>query len=234
MKTALVAVLLLGLMVAVPPAGADDFLADFQGFDWLWPDGECLNCPGQHYEAQGFVGSVNPTYLICDFVHNEYTFYLGNSLVFSSAEVYGTTVIAHYSGGTINFMEDSKTTGTPGVYNSGGYCDPLVDHPLFVDGNVILSGYFTSFDIIYDTALQNGSLVGVTNWNGGSQLGNLPVGQRTGWTFGAIGLPQTVPCGYHWQIDGNCVLQEPVPVRSSTWGEIKSSVFPTGRIGIRR
>lgn len=232
MKTALVAVLLLGLVAAVPPAGADDFLADFQGFDWLWPDEECISCPGQNYESAGFVGSVSPTYLICDFVNNEYTYYLGENLTFVSADVYGTTVIAHFTGGTIRLVADSKSTGTPAQYNVGGYCDPLVDLPAFIDGDVILSGYFTSFDIIYDTALEEGNLIGVTNWNGGSQLGNLPVNQRVGWTFGAMGLPQTAPCGYHWQIDGNCVLQEPVPVKSSTWGEIKSS-FSSGRIGFR-
>lgn len=222
MRTALTAALLLGL-VSASPARADVFLADFVGYDWTWPIPSCLDCPGNYYEAHGFMGPVNPTYLVLNTTDNEYTFALGVDLFFSDADTFGTTVVAHFVNGQINFYGDDKTTGTLAEYNRDTFCDPFYDRLAFVDGDNILSGVFTSMDIVFDTVSGNGNLAGLTDWVGGSQIGNIPVPQRTGWTFGSIGLntPQT-PCGYHWQIDGECYLAEPVPVQKSTWGSIKS------------
>ncbi len=224
MRTAVLATLLIGLATAAPPAKADVFLADFQGFDWTWPMPGCLDCTGQYYEAHGYIGSVNPTYLNFNYSANEYTFAIGQDLFFVSADTFGTTVVAHYTNGRIYFLCDSKTTGTTAQYNLGAFCDPFYDRLSFADGDTVLCGNFTSFDIVYDTTTGDGNLAGMTNWVSGSQIGNVPVGQRNGWTFGAIGISigASTPCGYHWQVDGNCVLPEPVPVENATWGSIKS------------
>lgn len=224
MKTAITAALLLGLAVAAPPARAEVFLADFQGFDWTWPIPNVLDVSGQYYEAHGFLGTVNATYITTNTAANEYTFSIGGDLFFTSADTFGTTVVAHYVNGEIGFYEDSKTTGTAATYDLEAACDPFFDRLVFADGTLILGGDFTSFDIVYEIPTGDGNLAGYTNWNTGSQLGNIPVSQRNGWTLGAIGIrvgPST-PCGYHWQIDGNCVLEEPVPVEEATWGQVKS------------
>lgn len=226
---------LLALVLSAPAAKADVFLADFQGYDWTWPSNNCLDCPNHYYEAQGFIGSVNPTFLTTNPVANEYTFVLGEDLFFASADTFGTIVVVNFVNGSIYFYEDSKTTGTAATYNLGAECDPFYDRLTFADGTNILSGDFSSFSIVFDTVTGDGNLAGLTDWNGGSQLGNVPVNQRSGWTYGAIGIRYVVgPCGYHWQIDGECYLQEAVPVRPSTWSEIKNSVGQSGRVTIRR
>ena len=150
---------------------------------------------------------------------------IGGDLFFASADTFGTTVVAHYTNGQIYFLCDSRTSGTLAQYDRGGFCDPFFDRLGFADGDTVLCGQFTSFDIAFDTVTGDGNLAGATNWVGGSQLGNIPLSQRNGWTFGAIGISigQSTPCGYHWQIDGNCFLPEPVPVENATWGSIKSS-----------
>lgn len=223
MRTALTAALLFSLAVAVPPAKADVFLADFQGYDFTWPLPSCLDCPGQYYEAQGFVGSVNPAYLTFNYGVNEYTFVLGNDLFFADADTFGTVVVSYYTAGDIDFYEDPIAGGTAGTYDLDALCDPFWDRLTFQDGTNVLHGEFTSFFIVNDTSTGNGNLEGVTDWTGGTQLGNIPVSQRTGWTFGAIGIRLgTSPCGYHWQIDGECYLPSPVPVTPTTWGDIKS------------
>jgi hypothetical protein len=224
MRTALAAALLLGLAVAVPPAHADDFLCDFTGYDWTWPLPNVLDQPGQYYELNSTVGAVNPTFLNFNFGANEYTLVLGNNLWFNSSQTFGTIVVAHYINGSIDIFCDPRNTGTAATYNYNGDCDPFEDRLTFVDGDpVVLHGDFTSFDIVFDTTTGDGNLAGLTNWTGGSQLGNIPPSQRTGWTFGATGIRVgTTPCGYHWQVDGNCVLQEPVPSQNTTWGDLKS------------
>jgi hypothetical protein len=223
MRTALTAALLLSLAVAAPPAEADEFLADFTGFDWTWPIPNQLDAVGQYYELNSIVGTVNPVYLTFDFTNNEYTLLLGDDLFYAGADHFGTTTVAHYTNGKIWIVEDSRAGGTAATYDLNGDCDPFFDRLTFIDGTVVLSGVFTAFDIIFDTVTGDGNLVGVTNWNGGTQLGNIPLGQRNGWTFGATGIrPGTMPCGYHWQVDGNCVLESPVPVQKTTWGAIKS------------
>lgn len=235
MRKAIVAAMLLSLAILPPAAKADEFLADFTGFDWTWPTNGCLDCPNQYYEAQGTIGAVNPAFLTINTVANEYTFILGDNLYFSDADTFGAIVVAHYVNGSIQFVEDSKTTGTAATFNYLSDCDPFYDRLTFADGDTILTGDFSSFDIVFDSGSGDGNLTGLTNWNGGSQLGNIPVGQRTGWTFGAIGIRAGItPCGYHWQVDGECYLQDPLNVQPSTWGQIKNLVGPNARVQIRR
>lgn len=223
MRTALTAGLLLALVVAVPTARADEFLADFTGYDWTWPLPNQLDAVGQYYELNSHVGTANPLYLTLDTSNNEYTLVLGDNLFFAGSDHFGTTTVAHYTNGKIAIIEDSKTTGTAAVYNLNGDCDPFFDRLVFADGDSILTGTFSSFDIVFDTVTGDGNLVGVTNWSGGTQIGNIPLSQRNGWTFGATGIRVgTTPCGYHWQVDGNCVLESPVPVEKTTWGDIKA------------
>jgi len=125
--------------------------------------------------------------------------------------------------GSIVFYEDPLSGGTPATYDYNGDCDVFQDRLTFQDGTIVLSGDFTSFFIVNDTSTGNGNLEGVTDWTGGSQLSNIPTNQRSGWTFGAIGIRLgNSPCGYHWQIDGECYLQAPTPVEKTTWGSIKS------------
>jgi hypothetical protein len=212
----------MGLLAVVPAARADIFLADFQGYDWTWPTNNCLNCANNYYEAQGVIGSTNPA-LIPMAPGFQYTFALGNNLFFSSADTFGTTIVAHYINGSIDFYSDPIAGGTAAAYNVGGQCDAFLDRLTFIDGTNILSGTFSSFDIIWDTTTGDGNFAALTNWVGGTMLPLIPLNQRTGWTFSSIGFrPGVTPCGYHWQLDGEAYLQEAVPVRGSTWGEIKT------------
>jgi len=235
MRKSIAAAMLLSLAIFAPAAKADVFLADFTGYDWTWPTNNCLDCVNHYYEAQGTIGAVNPAYLTINNVANQYTFTLGEDLFFASADTFGTIVVASYVNGEINFYEDSRTTGTLGTFNLLGECDPFFDRLTFADGTLILHGDFSSFDIVFDTNTGDGNLAGLTDWTGGSQLGNIPVGQRQGWTFGAIGIRAgNTPCGYHWQIDGECYLQDPLAVTPSTWGQIKTLGNPNSNIRLHR
>ena len=217
-QVALVAVVLsFGLAAG---AGADIFLADFAGYDFTSPTG--LGEPGSCYWAEGFVNSVNPTYLTFDYVNNEYTFVLEHTCYVSSDTV-GTNVFHTYglTGATFNIYCDPIATGTAASY---GPYPPNDTHPTFEDGENVLGGVFTSDITIYvDLASGNGSIGGEMTFDHGTQLGNIPVGQRSMSLFiaGMQYLPPAGPEGYIWQLDGQVFLPEVTPVERTTWGRIK-------------
>ena len=84
-------------------------------------------------------------------------------------------------------------------------------------------GTLTSFQLTIDTSTSIGYFEAVFNATGGSQLGNFPLNQRTGWTFsGATGEALNIPEGYSHQIDGQTFLDAPVSARKMTWGKLKN------------
>ena len=64
------------ILFALPAkAGADQFLADFRGFDYEDPDvGIAFGATGDEYNSLGLVTQVNPALLTADFTNNEYTY----------------------------------------------------------------------------------------------------------------------------------------------------------------
>ncbi len=219
----LVVVLSLGLATG---AGADVFLLDFEGFDFA-AFGPTINDPpanlgepGSCYWAQGFVNSVNPTYLTVDFANDENTFVLQHMCHVSSDTV-GTNVFHFFTGGSFDVFADPIATGTPAVY---GPNPPNVSHLTFEDGENLLGGDFTSNIVIWvDLVTGNGSISGNLDFSRGTQLGNIPMAQRSMSLFiaGMQYLPPAGPEGYIWQLDGQVFIPDAVPVERTTWGRIK-------------
>jgi hypothetical protein len=212
-------------------AWADVQLMDFSGFDWFWPGD--IGQAGSCYSAVGFVNSFNPTYVDFDYGTNEYTFVLAEEYAcYASGDTFGTTAVYTYDAQTTNATFrvycDSIATGTPADYGT----NPPDSLPIgtFTDGDCILEAEFQSdLTIIVSLSTGNGNISALLEWTGGSQIGNIPPEQRSqsltvaGLTFD----PPGGPSGYHWQIDGEVFIEDPVAVEPRTWGQIKTLDFDT-------
>jgi hypothetical protein len=212
----------LALVAFAPSARAQTLLFDYVGFDYESPDpnpaefGEV----GSGYVSLGYVpGLFAP--LVADSIQNEYTYHLVGATSISSVP-FGTFIVVAYAGGTLSVYEDLKSTGTLADY---GTAPPNGTAPSsFVDGTAILVGNLTAFQLVFNTATNSGSFEAQYAAVGGTQLANIPVNQRSGWTFaGATGNATNVPAGYAHQIDGQVFLEQPVPARTSSWGRIKAT-----------
>lgn len=202
------------------PAGAVSLLADYQGFDYE---------PTQ--VGPGF-GDVGNTYAVLatspqlgapltyDFSLNQYTVTISGLTSVSKVSL-GTFDIINYSGGSVDVFCDLLSGGTPANY---GVNPPNATAPSsFNDGTNILVGTLSNFQVVFDNATRTGSFEGDLTFTGGTQLGNFPTNQRSGWTFaGVTGNSPITPQGYLHQVDGSIYLDNPVPVEAKTWGAIKA------------
>jgi hypothetical protein len=204
-----------------PPAGAASVLLDYVGFDYESPNPD----PTQFGElASGYtaLGEVPVLFapLVYDQANNEYTFVM-TGLVSISRQVVGPFIIVDYSPGVFNAYEDSKTLGTGFDY---GVNPPNATAPSsFNDGTLYLSGPVTNFRLVFNTVDNSGSYEGVFNATGGSQLANIPPGNRAGWTFAGItSNALNIPAGYAHQVDGQIILEQVVPAEPKSWGRLKA------------
>lgn len=206
--------------VVATASRADSLLFDYVGFDYETPN----NLPGF-----GEVGSAYVSVGTCPFLFapltsdqtvNEYTYVMEavqqNVMVLAS-----NTVITFAPGATIKLYADSRTTGTEGTF---GVNPPNATAPsTFNDGEMILEGTLSSFTYVFDTNTGTGYFEAVFTATGGTQLGNFPLNQRSGWTFsGATGNALNIPTGYAHQVDGQTFLNEPTTTRRTTWGKLKA------------
>ncbi len=199
--------------VLAAAAWANVYLLDFQGFDYWEPAG----C----YNAIGDVTGVNSDYLTFDYANNEYTFSLQNVCAAMSDTVSGM-IIWSFSGGTVDIYEDAIVGGTSRDY---GINPPNATAPsTFEDGTLVLGGDINSMVLVWNSLSGEGSLEGTMDLNRGTQLVNIPMNQRTGWTLAAlrdVGGSIPTPEGYFWQIDGYLEISDPIPVERKSWGELK-------------
>ena len=206
----------------VPAARGQALLFDYVGFDFESPDPDpgTFGEPGSFYQGVGLVPNLFAP-LVFDQVANEYTYHF-SGLTPSGQTIVGPFVIIEYaSPGTLDVYEDPRSGGTPGTY--GVHPPNATAPPTFTDGTQILSGRLTNFRFILNTSNRSGSFESEFEAIGGTQLSNIPLNNRTGWTFaGATGNATGIPAGYAHQIDGQTFLQEPSRGRSSSWGRVKS------------
>ena len=202
-------------------ARADSLLFSYVGFDYEFPDPDpsTFGEAGSGYVGLGTVPNLFAP-LVGDYSLNQYTFVI-QGLTPTNTMPVGSFDIITYSAGTVTIYEDSKASGTP--------ADFAPDPPngavpgTFTDGTAILVGTLTSFQLIVDTTNGVGNFEAVFTASGGSQLGNFPLNQRTGWTFaGTTGEALNIPHGYAHQIVGQTLLGTPVAVRHVSWGQLKA------------
>lgn len=218
--------LLLGLLAAstvtVPAAHAQALLFDYVGFDYEFPDlnPAVFGAVGDGYQGVGEV-PVLAAPLVSDQANYQYTYYF-DGLTAAVRQTVGSFVIIDYAGpGTVTLYEDPILGGTPFDYGTNPPSGAAP--PTFVDGTAILVGKLTNFRYVLNTATNSGSFDADFEAIGGSQLGNIPINNRQGWTFaGNTGNSSTIPNGYDHQVDGQTFLKPPVATRPGTWGGIKS------------
>lgn len=206
----------------VPPAAAASVLVDYVGFDYESPnpDASQFGEVGSGYVGVGEVPVLFAP-LVFDQVNNEYT-YVMSGLTAINRQVVAQFVIVDYTPGNFSVYEDSKTLGTPFDY---GINPPNPTAPsTFNDGTLYLSGDVTNFRFVFNTIDNSGSFEGVFSATGGSNLSDIPVGNRQGWTFaGATSNALNIPAGYAHQIDGQIILEQVVPTHDSSWGRLKAN-----------
>ncbi len=123
------------------------------------------------------MNSVNPAYLTFDYTNNEYTFVVQH-MCYVSSDTVGTNVFHYYTGGAFDVFSDPIATGTAGRTTAPN--PPNASHLTWEDGENVLGGDFTSDIVIWvDLATGNGSISGNLDFSRGTQLGNIPVGQRS-------------------------------------------------------
>jgi hypothetical protein len=213
--------LLVVLAAAPPRVEAATLLFDYVGYDYESPNPDVSQFGelGSGYVSIGEVpGLFGP--LVADLATNTYTYHF-SGLTSIARDVFGDFVVVTYSGGTLSIYEDPTLGGTAPDYGAN---PPNGTAPgTFTDGTLFLTGTLQNFQIVFNTASQSGSYEGQFTATGGSQIGNIPVNQRDGWTFaGATSNSLDVPPGYAHQVDGQTFLDEPVHSQPSSWGRIKA------------
>lgn len=210
----------LAASLAAAPVGAVSLLADYQGFDYQPTKvGPGFGDVGNTYEVLSTVPQLGAP-LVFNLGANQYTVVI-SGLTSTSKVSLGTYDIIGYAGGTVSIYEDAIGGGTPATYgiNPANATAPST----FIDGTNILVGGLSGFQVVYDNATRTGSFEGNLTFSGGSQLGNIPVNQRAGWTFaGVTGNSPILPQGYLHQVDGSIYLDNPVAVQTTTWGSVKA------------
>jgi hypothetical protein len=214
---------ILGVALLVVPlaAHADTLLFGYQGFDYESPDPNpaTFGEAGSSYVGVGFVPFLFAP-LVADTASNQYTYYI-SGLTPVSTQMFGTFLVVDYGTGSMSIYEDSKATGTPADY--GANPPNGVTPSTFVDGTPYLLSTVNNFQFVFNTANGSGSYEGTLNFTGGSQIGNFPTNQRSGWQFaGSSGNALNVPPGYYHQIVGQAFLGEALATRHTTWGALKS------------
>ena len=202
--------------------GAQALLVDYVGFDYEDPDPDSTQFgeAGSGYVGVGEVPGVFAP-LVADLTNNEYSYYI-SGLTQTNTQVFGSFLVIDYTPGTLSVYEDSKASGTPLTY---GADPPNGSAPsTFTDGTQILTGNLTKFRFVFNTANGTGSYEADFEATGGSQIGNIPLNQRKGWTFaGATGNSTGIPDGYYHQIDGQVFLDNaPTPAQHTSWGALKA------------
>ncbi len=218
--------LLLGILAALvlstAPARAASLFFDYVGFDYESPNpnpgdfGE----PGAGYVGLGYVPNLFAP-LVADTTQYQYTYVVSGMTPVSRSFV-GPYAIIDYSPGTLSIYEDSKSSGT---YADYGVNPPNATAPgTFTDGTLFVTGTLTSFRFVVNLTNGTGSYEANYTVTGGSQLANVPLSQRTGWTFaGSTGNALNIPAGYSHQIDGQNFVPDPVRARGVSWGALKAT-----------
>ena len=205
-----------------PAAGAAQLLFDYVGYDYESPNPN----PSEFGEiGSGYVslGEVPVLYapLVFNTVANEYT-YVISGLTAVNRQVVGPFVIIDYAGGVLDVYEDDRTLGT--AFDFGVNPPNATAPPTFVDGTHFLGGALTNFRFVFSTVDNSGSFEASYQVIGGSQLANVPVNRRTGWTFAGVTSNEiNMPQGYEHQVDGQVLVEEVVPAKDTSWGKLKAN-----------
>lgn len=173
---------------------------------------------GDEMEAVGDITDVFPP-LTWDTSIYQYTWYAWD-LISLGESVSGTEYTVLYIGGQYQiYVDDFFPTGTNRDYgtNPPNATAPSTFTDATADPNY-LHGNFTSFQVVYNTASNDGTWEGTIFFDSGSFVNN--VGTQNGYTFAATLGPPFPPAGYSLEGGGDIFLT-PNATEPTTWGNIK-------------
>lgn len=214
--------LLAACALSAAPAQAQTLLFDYVGFDFEFPDlnPAVFGDVGDGYQGVGEVPVVFSP-LTSNTALNQYTYHFNGLTALVRTPVPPFVIIDYAGPGTLTIYEDLLLGGTAADYGTNPPNGTAP--PSFVDGTAILIGNLTNFRYVFNTTTNTGSFEADFEAVGGSQIGNIPLNERLGWTFaGATGNSTTIPTGYDHQVDGQTFLLPPTSTRPGTWGDIKA------------
>jgi len=225
-RSILVGMLVVGLLVASTASAQVFTMLNFSGFMYEEDNtpgmqGFPPSDPGDVCTGVGFIESIGPE-LDWDLAANQVTFVFSDLVSVGEVDLGGILYI-EYTGGFLDIVADA--IGDPAFTDAMYGTDPpnAMAPSTFWDGEVYLHGEFTSFYMTYSPTLHTGSYEGVLNWTGGTQLDELYYGSE-GYTiagtvdpFGAL-----VPEGYDLEQVGHITLDATIPVKETTWGDVKN------------
>jgi hypothetical protein len=226
-RTTLLLFLALSVIAAPAFAQSDVLLLGFAGFDYESPNSNpgTYLAVGEGYSTLGFVTEFGA--YLAPYVNNtvnEYTYHYYDLTVATYLYDGSSLMVTFVDPGRGRFFEDSRATGTAALY---GVNPPNATAPAnFIDGNLILGGRIAELVLWYDfnPDAPQGGFVGKITLDEGTLLGQIPPGQRDGWTLaGLAGRPNpSVPVGYDHQISGECRIPGSVSATHRTWGALKA------------
>jgi hypothetical protein len=226
-RTTLLLFLALSVIAAPAFAQSDVLLLGFAGFDYESPNSNpgTYLAVGEGYSTLGFVTEFGA--YLAPYVNNtvnEYTYHYYDLTVATYLYDGSSLMVTFVDPGRGRFFEDSRATGTAALY---GVNPPNATAPAnFIDGNLILGGRIDELVVWYDynPDARQGGFVGKITLDEGTLLGQIPPGQRDGWTLaGLAGRPNpSVPVGYDHQISGECRIPGSVSATHRTWGALKA------------
>lgn len=214
-------------LFAVPAQSATrEFLCGFTGFDYVVPavpGGGAIPTPflalNDEYCAVGFATSFSPLLASVTNPADEHTFHLSEAMassVYWDGSVLEVIFAPH---ARFRLYEDANHNATYGV-NPVNATSPST----FTDGTLILGADITNLVLVYDYTQNQGNFDCSAALDEGSQLGAIPVAQRSGWVMsGTAGRPNnTIPDGYVNQLSGEVQIPSVVPAAHRTWGSLKN------------
>ena len=203
MKTRLLFLAIVMSIFLLPGAAMAQQLFDFYGMVVLpTAEGEALTMHSVIRDA-----SPATTPLPLDFANYEYTIVVKDLILDSDSTV------QVYSNGAIAIYQDDMTVATYG------------DEGSFTDGTALLTGVVTALNRNWIPDFPLGSVSGVVDWTGGTEIGSIAPEDQIGWVFLAAtnSRSSTVEVGYDEAWDGKVEPIEPiVGTQKLTWDALKA------------
>lgn len=213
-------------LFAVPAQSATrEFLCGFTGYDYVIPavpGGPGIPTPflalNDEYCAVGFVTSMSPLLASVTNPTDQHTFHLAEAMASSVYWDGATLEVIFAPHARFRLYGDANHNAVYGV-NPVNATSPAT----FTDGTLILGADIVNLVLVYDYTINSGNFDCQATLDEGSQLGAVPVAQRSGWVMsGTAGRPNaTIPAGYVNQLAGEVQIPAVTPAAHRSWGSIK-------------
>ena len=198
------------LAFACAPAQALPLVVDYTGFSWS----EIVNGQPATFSAVGIIDGFSESVDLADEV---YTYSLGDLGLTQVTTLSTTTKRYDYAGGNFDIYRSTGPANRPFDYgtNPSNGTAPAT----FVDGVEWLGGSLTKFSVVYNSALNLGTMSAEGQFSRGEFSGALA--ENTWFSFaGLTARPGNgIPAGYSYRVDGQITAElattPPVPEPSA-------------------